>query len=101
MRREVLSYFCPETKVPKVLRSKGEMARLRLNYRKILLALTTNGVKAQNISSPIISISTSADFPSYAVVAYLLSFGVVQKAFSVGRNNFGAENIVMHTASKF
>ena len=77
------------------------MAQSRLNLSANLFALTTNGVKAQNISSPIISISTSADFPSYAVVAYLLSFGVVQKAFSVGRNNFGAENIVMHTASKF
>ena len=66
------------------------MAQSRLNLSANLFALTTNGVKAQNISSPIISISTSADFPSYAVVAYLLSFGVVRKAFSVGRNNFGA-----------
>ena len=27
-----LSYFCPETKVPKILRSKGEMARLGRSY---------------------------------------------------------------------
>ena len=27
MRSAVYSYFCPETKVPKILRSKGEMAR--------------------------------------------------------------------------
>ena len=66
------------------------MAQSRLNLSANLFALTTNGVKAQNISSPIISISTSADFPSYAVVAYLLSFGVVRKVFSVGRNKFGA-----------
>ena len=51
-------YFCPETKVPKILHSKrGDGSHPYQQKPKFLRVY--------------------ADFPSFAVEAYLLSFGVV------------------------
>jgi len=67
------------------------MAQSGIKQSTGLLNLTTNGVKLRACAKQIFYFPTSADFPSYAVEAYLLSMDVVRFVLSLCPCVYGAQ----------